>query len=94
MEENNLRGAPHPRFSLDMAPSDFFLSRDIKGKLQGTEFTEKDDLLVEIRETLNGMPGKVLKAIFIEWENPVQTCLNQGGEHLEEIIIHAITHVQ
>jgi hypothetical protein len=48
MEKNNLRGAPYPPFSLDLAPSDFFLFGYIKGELQGTEFREKDDLVAEI----------------------------------------------
>jgi hypothetical protein len=54
MEKNKLAGASHPQFSHDLAPSDFFLFRHIKGKLQRTEFTEKDDLLAEIQEILNG----------------------------------------
>jgi hypothetical protein len=55
MEKNNLRGAPHPAFSPDLAHSDFLLFGCIIGKLQGAEFTEKDDLLAEIREILNGI---------------------------------------
>jgi histone-lysine N-methyltransferase SETMAR len=56
---NSLRKAPHLPFSPDLAPSDFFLFGSIDGKLQGTEFMEKGDLLGEIREILNGIPGKI-----------------------------------
>jgi histone-lysine N-methyltransferase SETMAR len=68
MERNNPRVAPHPPFSPDLAPSDFFLFDCIKGKLQGSEFTEADGLLAEIWEILNGISGKVLKAVFVQWE--------------------------
>jgi histone-lysine N-methyltransferase SETMAR len=45
MEKNSLRGTPHPPFSPDLSPSDFFFFGQIKSKLQGTEFTEKNYLL-------------------------------------------------
>jgi hypothetical protein len=93
-EKNNLRGAPHHPFSVDIAPSNFFLFRCIKGKLQETEFTEKDDLLAEIREISNGRSGKVLKAVLIAWEKRMQTCTDARGEYAESLVIHAMTHVQ
>jgi hypothetical protein len=73
MERNDLRGAPHPLFSPGLALSHFFLFGYIKGKSQETEFAEKDDLLAEIPEILNGISGKVLNAVFIEWEKRLQT---------------------
>jgi hypothetical protein len=62
MERNNRRGAPHPPFSPNLAHSHFFLFGYIEAKLKATELTEKDGLLAEIREMLNGMSGRVLKA--------------------------------
>jgi hypothetical protein len=44
---------------------------------------EKGDLLAEIREILNGISGKVMKAVLIEWEKRLQICLNAGGESFE-----------
>jgi hypothetical protein len=54
MEKTKQRGAPRPAFSRDLAASGFFLFGYIKGQLLGTEFTEQDGLLVEIREILSG----------------------------------------
>jgi hypothetical protein len=81
--ENNLSGAPHPPSSPDLALSDFFLFGYIKGNLQRTESAKKDDLVAEIREVLNGIVGKVLKAVFVEWEKRMQTCTNAGREYVE-----------
>jgi histone-lysine N-methyltransferase SETMAR len=66
MKKSNLRGAQHPPFSLDLAPSDILLFYYIKSKLQGTQFTEKDNLLAEIQEKLNEISGKVLNPVSIE----------------------------
>jgi hypothetical protein len=83
MEKNNLRGAPDSLFSPSLAPSDLFLFGYIKGKLQGTELVEKDDILTEIHEALNGISGKVLKAVSIKWEMRLQTCIDAGSECVE-----------
>jgi hypothetical protein len=68
MEKNNLKGNAHPPFSPGLIPSDIFLFGSTKGKLQRTGFMENDDFLEEIHEILNVISGKVLKAVFIKWE--------------------------
>jgi histone-lysine N-methyltransferase SETMAR len=42
--------APHPPYSPDLAPPDFFLFVHIKQKIAGQEFLSADDLLEAIRE--------------------------------------------
>jgi hypothetical protein len=83
MEKNNSRGASHPPFSHDLAHSDFLLFGCITGKLQETEFMETDDIHAEIGEILNGIAGKVLKIIFVEWEKRLESCIDAGSEHVE-----------
>jgi hypothetical protein len=58
-----------------------------------TEFMEKDDLIAEIREILNKISGRALKAMFIQWTKPLQTCIDAGRAYVTEIIIYSITHV-
>jgi hypothetical protein len=62
--------------------------------MQGTKFMEKDDLLAEVRAILNEISGKVLKPMSVEWEMRMQTCIDAGGESLENIIIDNVTQVQ
>jgi transposase len=83
IEKNNIRRAQHPPFSPDLAPFDFLLFGYIKRTLQRIEFTEKDDLLAEIREILNGTSGNVLKAVFIQWEKRLQICTDAESEYGE-----------
>jgi hypothetical protein len=66
----------------------------MKGTLQGLEFAEKGDLLAEIGRILNGISGKASKRVFIQWEKPLQTCIDAGSEYVEQSIIYTITHVQ
>jgi hypothetical protein len=55
MEKSNLRRALYPPFSPDLTSSDFFLFGYIKDKLHETEFMEKNNILTQIREILNGI---------------------------------------
>jgi hypothetical protein len=66
----------------------------IKGKFRGTEFTERDDLLAEVGEILNGISGKVLKVVFIEWEKRLKKCIDARNRHIGHVIIDTITDVQ
>jgi hypothetical protein len=83
MEESSLGGVLYPLFSPDLSHSHFFLFGYVKGKLQGAEFTEKDDLLANIRDILTALSGEVLNAEFIEWGKGLQTCIDAGGEYVE-----------
>jgi hypothetical protein len=59
------------------------LSGHFKDRLQGIEFIEKDYLPGEIREILNGVSGKALKVVFIEWEKRLQAYIDAGADYIE-----------
>jgi hypothetical protein len=49
IEQNEMKRAPHPLYSSDLAASDFFLFDYIKRILSGCYFESTDDLLSEIQ---------------------------------------------
>jgi hypothetical protein len=75
---NSRHRARHPLYSLDLAPSDFWLFAYQKGVLQGSPFDaidEPDELL----SAIHGFPSEVdrvtLDAIFQEWMIRLQNAL-------------------
>jgi hypothetical protein len=67
---------PHPRYSLDLAPCNFFLYPKMKRKLKGHRFDTIEENQAELQrvpDTLKekGLPGSVPK---IEMVGPVSTC--------------------
>jgi transposase len=58
--------APHPPYSPDLAPSDFFLFVHIKQKIAGQEFLSADDLLEAIREEFDHLSRPALESVFDE----------------------------
>jgi hypothetical protein len=50
MNHNSLKRAPHPPYSPDLAPSDFYQFGYVKHQLQGHEFTEGAEIISAISE--------------------------------------------
>jgi hypothetical protein len=65
--DNEIKRAPHPPYSPDLAPSDFFLFGYMKKKLMGYRAESESELLVGIRVILAEIPRDVLNAVFCEW---------------------------
>jgi hypothetical protein len=57
----------HPVYSPDAAPSDFFLSGYLKGKIPGVSANPPGDKLSEIRRIFYGISKEVLVAVYDEW---------------------------
>jgi hypothetical protein len=63
---NQMRQAPHPPYSPDLAASDFFLFGYVKGKLVGYRAETPSELLARIRVILVEIPRETLNAVFLE----------------------------
>jgi hypothetical protein len=79
---NRMKQAPPPRYSPDLAPSDFFLFGDVKGKLVGYCAETPSQFLVHIRVILTAIPRETLKAVFLEWIERLQKRAQADGEYV------------
>jgi hypothetical protein len=66
LRANRLTRAPHPVFSLDLTPSDFYLFGKMKTVLMNVAFAD-DELLQGVMEMLNGISREELEEVFEEW---------------------------
>jgi histone-lysine N-methyltransferase SETMAR len=64
---NPMKQAPHPPYSPDLAPTDFFLFGDVTRKLIGYHAESPSELLIRIRDILSDIPREPLNAVFLEW---------------------------
>jgi hypothetical protein len=62
-----------------LTPSDFFLFGDIKEKLMGYRAETSSELLVRIRFILAEIPHETLNAVFLEWMDRLQKCVQVDG---------------
>jgi transposase len=76
--------APHPPYSPDLAPSDFFLFGYLKGKMQGLEFDSPEALLAWIRAEMATIRPDALEAVFERWILRVAKCIEHQGAYFPE----------
>jgi hypothetical protein len=66
LRANRLTQAPHPTFSLDLAPSDFYLFAKLKITLMGAAFAGDDGLLQSVMGVFNEISRGELEGFFEE----------------------------
>ena len=73
---------PHPKYSSDLAPSDFYLFGKIKDKLEGVVFENEDELKERIVEEFKKISKDELKSVFDGWIARCYQCISTGGEYI------------
>jgi histone-lysine N-methyltransferase SETMAR len=74
--------ALHPPYSLDLAPSDFFLFGYLKEKMVGIDFGSPRELIDEIQSTFEAIPRHILDEAFKSWLRRLQDCNNSKGAYI------------
>jgi hypothetical protein len=67
MEQNGMQSMPHPQYSPDLAPSDFFLFPLIKNRLDQFECDDTDALFEAVSEILGTLQTADLRRVFQRW---------------------------
>ena len=73
---------PHPPYSPDLAPSDFFLFGYLKNKLIGCNFDTREDLLFKSEKILKKITRDTLEKVFEEWIKRLKLCIELEGDYL------------
>jgi histone-lysine N-methyltransferase SETMAR len=81
--ENRMKLEPHPPYSPDLAPSDFYLFRYVKRCLACLSFEDADQLLAAVDGILEGVENATLQAVFLKWMDRLRKCIATYGESSE-----------
>ncbi|KAK7862353.1 hypothetical protein R5R35_006926 [Gryllus longicercus] len=75
---------PHPPYSPDLAPSDFYLFGQLKSHLQGMRFADNDAVIHSVREWICRQPKdfyeKDIRMLPGRWKK----CIESGGKYFED----------
>jgi hypothetical protein len=74
---------PHPAFSSDLEPSNFYMFSKLKMALMGAVFANDDELLQGVMEALNKISREEPEAIFEEWLLRLPRYIQHNGEYVE-----------
>ncbi len=81
--ENNINLLPHPVYSPDLAPCDFWAFPSIKAKLRGRRFQNVDQLQTEIRKLLRCTPKEEFEQALYDMPVRWSKCVSAEGEYFE-----------
>ena len=80
----NITCVPHPPYSPDLAPCDFFLFPSLKAKLWGIRFETSEAVLKWSDAILKNLTENGLHHVFEEWQQSCKKCIQQGEEYFEK----------
>jgi hypothetical protein len=67
MEQNSMQMGPHPAYSPDLAPSDFYTFGYVKQLLSGCQLAGQESLLQAVSDILVGIEKVTLENVFHNW---------------------------
>ncbi len=84
LQANNTKILPHPPYSPDLAPSDFFLFAHLKKNMRGIVFNSVD----ELKQRVDFEIGQIAQweyahAMRESWSRRLQQCVDHEGRYLE-----------
>jgi hypothetical protein len=85
-----MKSAPHPPYSPDLAPSNFYLFGYVKRCLAGLSFQDADQFPAAVEGILEGIGKVTLQAVFLEWMDRLRKFIATNGEYTEEAQINVI----
>jgi [histone H3]-lysine36 N-dimethyltransferase SETMAR len=75
---------PHPPYSPDLAPSDFFLFGPLKDFLRGQKFDDDEEVKAAVRSWVRQCKPDFFSAGFAQWKNRWDKCVARGGDYVEK----------
>jgi transposase len=80
-KEKKLFVIPHPPYSPDLAPSDFFLFGYLKERMKGRKSSTPEELLENIKKEIEAIPRATKIRVFDDWIHRLETVIASGGEY-------------
>ncbi|PNF31118.1 hypothetical protein B7P43_G15696 [Cryptotermes secundus] len=83
LAKNKMAVVPHPPYSPDLAPCDFFLFPKMKIKLKGQRSDTVEEIQVETQTVLNILTKKNFQDAFLKWQKRWDRCMRSQGDYFE-----------
>lgn len=74
----------HPPYSPDLAPSDYYLFRNLKKHLKGTRYSDDSEVKSAVKTYFDSLPKMFFKtgleSLKLKWEK----CVELKGDYIEK----------
>jgi hypothetical protein len=71
---------PHPAYSLDLSPCDFWLFGMLKGNMKDHAFQTVEEILEAVTLIWNGVTFEQLQSVFFNWMERLECVTSNEGE--------------
>lgn len=86
LQNERVKLLPHPPYSPDLAPCNFFLFPRIKKEPEGKSFNSVESLARAVQAVVDDIPKEDYEKSFQSWQNRLQRCIDFNGEYFEGMI--------
>ena len=84
IQKIQFKRVPHPAYSPDVAPSDFYLFGRVKKRLEGFEFESPLEVFDKIIEIFDGNSYEERLTVFQEWQNRLDFVRIHNGKYYKK----------
>ena len=84
VEQNGYKLIPHPAYSLDLAPSDFFLFPNLKKDIRELHFLSDEEVVMAVEEWVNGKDPDFFSSGLMVLEHRWSKCITLEGNYIEK----------
>jgi hypothetical protein len=78
-----LKRMPHPAYSPDLLPCNFFLFGYVKGKLIDEWYETPEELFGEVEMIISEIPSDMISRVFLTWQERLSKCIDIRGNYIE-----------
>ncbi|UYV64691.1 hypothetical protein LAZ67_3001672 [Cordylochernes scorpioides] len=84
LARSNTSVIPHPPYSPDLAPCDFFLFPRPKREMKGKHWETVENIQHHVTTFLRSIPVEEFQGAFQAWQTRLRKCIDAGGMYFEE----------
>ena len=84
INSNGYELIPHPAYSPDLAPSDFFLFPNLKKDIRGLHFRSDEEVVTADKEWVNGKDPDFFSSGLMALEHRWSKCITLEGNYIEK----------
>ncbi|UYV74922.1 hypothetical protein LAZ67_12001810 [Cordylochernes scorpioides] len=84
LARSNTPVIPHPPYSPDLAPCDFFLFPRLKREMKGKHWETVENIQHHVTTFLRSIPVEEFQGAFQSWQTRLRKCIDAGGMYFEE----------
>jgi len=83
LTKNNMFTVPHPAYTPDLAPSDFYVFSKMTLRLKGQRFISIEKIEAELQQVLNTTTPAFLNECIQKWHNHWDLCIQAQGDYFK-----------